>query len=123
MKTLKIVVILCALILLLCGINHWIFKIGYGIPGGEINFIGLTKQEVVKKLQEEGIDSFIFVDGYKGRSYKNTSEIEADPWVMKSNLWGVNCKHAGCVTYIQILFFDRAGNVYKQKVSYSFDGP
>ena len=111
------------LVLFLCAINHLTYRIGYGIPGGEIDFLGLTKQEVAKKLKENKIDGFIFADGYNGKSYKNIEELMSDPLIMKSNSWGVNCKQAGNVTYIQLLLFDSVGTVYKQKISYSFDGP
>lgn len=118
-----VAVIALILILILCAINHLIFRIGYTIPGGEIDFLGLTKQEVAKKLKENKIDGFIYVDGYNGKSYKNIDELMANPLIMKSNSWGVNCKQAGNVTYIQLLLFDSTETVYKQKVSYSFDGP
>lgn len=118
-----VAVIALILILILCAINHLTYRIRYGIPGGEIDFLGLTKQEVAKKLKENKIDGFIYVDGYNGKSYKNIEELMSDPLIMKSNSWGVNCKQAGNVTYTQLLLFGSAGIVYKQKISYSFDGP
>ncbi len=126
MKFIKyITVILLILVFMLCAINHLVFKIGYGIPGGEIDFVGLTKIDAIKKLQEKKIGDLIliFVGGYKGRSYKNINEVEKDPYIIQSKILGVNCKQAGNVNYMQILFFDETERVYKQKISYSFDGP
>ncbi len=124
MKFIKyITVILLILVFMLCAINHLVFRIGYGIPGGEIDFVGLTKIDVIKKLQEKKIGDLIFVDGYKGRSYKNINEVEKDPYIMPSKIWGVNCKQVGIVNYMQLLFFDETERVYKQKISHSFDGP
>lgn len=118
-----VAVIALILILILCAINHLTYRIRYGIPGGEIDFLGLTKQEVAEKLKENKIDGFIYVDGYNGKSYKNIEELMSDPLIMKSNIWGVNYQQAGNVAYIQLLLFDSVGTVYKQKISYSFDGP
>ena len=118
-----VAIIALILVLFLCAINHLIFRIGYSIPGGEIDFLGLTKQEAAEKLKKNRIDSLIFADGYNGKSYKNIEELMSDPFIMKSNSWGVNYQQAGNVTYIQLLLFDSTETVYKQKVIYSFDGP
>lgn len=124
MKTCRNIGIGClsVVLLLLLILNHLTFRVGYRIPGGEIDFIGLTKVDVVKKILEKDLVKSIDVEGDNTRHCRSLNEAISDHWIMQSDLWGVNYQTAGIVMYRQLLFFDKDGKVYKQSIKKNNDG-
>jgi len=110
-------------IILILLINHYTYRVGYGMPGGEIDFIGLSKTEVVQCILAKNLSKTISVGGDNTRNCQSLNEAISDRLIMNSDLWGVNYRRAGIAMYGQLLFFDKEGRVYKQSLQIYYDGP
>ena len=115
-------------VLLLAGValalfNHFTFRIGYGMPGGEIDFTGLGKADVIQKIIAEKLVQTIDIDGRNTRAFGSLNEALSDGLIMKSDKWGVNYRQAGMIMYRQLLFFNKEGRVCKQSLGINIDGP
>lgn len=110
-------------IILILLINHYTYRVGYGMPGGEIDFIGLSKTEVVQCILAKNLSKTISVGGDNARNCQSLNEAISDRLIMNSDLWGVNYRRAGIAIYGQLLFFDKEGRVYKQSLQIYYDGP
>lgn len=100
-------------------ISRYIYDgIDWGYPDGEINFIGLDKQEVVSTIKNLKVD-------YNGNNYKyfyTDKDVLSDSFVANADVWGVNYKENKRIFYLQILKFGQDGKVESQSVKRSWDG-
>lgn len=121
--------LLCILLAFLSFLAYYYYTgIDWGYPGGEISFVGLSKEEVAKKLG--GISSIyngnskivVAVNGDNYKYFDKPNDILKDEFVFKSNHWGVNYKSNKRVFYLQILIFGDDGRVKSQYVKKYWDG-
>ena len=102
--------------------------IDWGYPGGEISFVGLSKEDVVKKLG--GIKSIyngtskivVAINGDNYKYFDKPDDILKNECVSKSNCWGVNYRSHKRVFYLQILIFGDDGRVKSQYIKKYRDG-
>ena len=110
-------------------VSRYIYDgIDWGYPDGEINFIGLNKQEVVNIIKNLKVDyngnKFILV-AVNGNNYKyfyTDKDVLSDSFVANADVWGVNYKENKRIFYLQILKFGQDGKVESQSVKRSWDG-
>ena len=114
----------------------WFFiaRLDFGYPGGEINFVGMTRSEVlefVAKECEKNSSGKIILSIPQGMSckctmykyYNTLGEIPADENIMRSRFLGVNYRSRMMSNYQQELEFDSNNIVVRQKISRYLDGP
>lgn len=109
----------------------WILSAtGLFYPGGEIDFRGMDKQQVVYRLDLVRIP----YDGHKnpmihitvkstGKYYKTPEQALADRFVMEEDEWLVNPKSRLWGLFYQKIKFNSNGIVVSQSVEVNQDGP
>lgn len=123
--------ILAALLLTL-----WFFiaRVDFGYPGGEINFVGMTRGDVlvfVANNCEKNSSGEIVLSVPNGNQstctrykyYNTIDEIYSDENIMRSKYIGVNYRSRLMSFYQQELEFDSNNIVVGQKISRYCDGP
>ena len=121
--------LLCILLAFLSFLAYYCYTgIDWGYPDGEISFVGLTKEDVAKKLG--GIKSIyngtskivVAINGDNYKYFDKPDDILKNEFVSKSNCWGVNYKSHKRVFYLQILIFGDDGRVKSQYIKKYWDG-
>lgn len=121
--------LLCILLAFLSFLAYYCYTgIDWGYPGGEISFVGLSKEDVAKKLG--GIKSIyndtskivVAINGDNYKYFDKPDDILKNEFVSKSNCWGVNYRSNKRVFYLQILIFGDDGRVKSQYIKKSWDG-
>ena len=123
--------ILVALLLIV-----WIFiaRIDFGYPGGEINFLGMARNDVLafvaNKCERTSNGEIILSIPMGNQStcslfkyYSTLNKIYSDENIMKSRYLGVNYRSRLMSFYQQELEFGSNNIVVRQKVSRYCDGP
>lgn len=111
---------------------HLVSVADFGYPGGEMDFMGLGKNEVLKTLWEKCPRVFseremrLSATGKncaENRYYASLSEAENDPEIRSAKYLGVNYRTRMASTYFQILEFDARGIVVAQRTCRYSDAP
>ena len=119
----------CILLAFLSFLVYYCYTgIDWGYPGGEISFLGLSKEEVAQKLG--GINSIyngtskivVAINGDNYKYFDKHDDILKNEFVSKSNSWGVNYRSNKRVFYLQMLIFGEDGRVKSQYIKKYWDG-
>lgn len=111
---------------------HLISVADFGYPGGEMDFMGLGKNEVLKTVWEKCPRVFseremrLSATGKncaENRYYASLAEAENDPEIRSAKYLGVNYRTRMASTYFQILEFDARGIVVAQRACRYSDAP
>lgn len=119
----------CILLAFLSFLAYYCYTgIDWGYPGGEISFLGLSKEEVAQKLG--GINSIyngtskivVAINGDNYKYFDKHDDILKNEFVSKSNSWDVNYRSNKRVFYLQMLIFGEDGRVKSQYIKKYWDG-